>query len=224
MKKAPRGTLQAIKYGPVVTAQPGKPWLIYDHPCFSEQKEIKMNVDREQQREILNLLFEHYPWKTNAVAARIRQLIQEDRERTIGNILYLQKHGLIDKYIEIRDTDVFEDCEAVDRALGDPIGTKTPYTIVASHPTISAKGIDFLLGDEGLSSILNTHTVKIEANSARLIVDYFISQSDLSDEKKSSLLQKVKSIPSVVLQESLTKLLVEKIPYQAVLDALKNML
>lgn len=183
-----------------------------------------MNVDREQQREILNLLFEHYPWKTNAVAARIRQLIQENRERTIGNILYLQKHGLIDKYIEIRDTDVFEDCEAVDRALGDPIGTKTPYTIVASHPTISAKGIDFLLGDEGLSSVLNCQTVKLEINSAKLIIDYFVEQSNLPEEERNSLRNKLKSVPSTVLQESLTRLLVEKIPYQEALAFLMNIL
>lgn len=46
-----------------------------------------MNVDREQQREILNLLFEHYPWRSSAVPRRISEMIEEDEGRTIGNIL-----------------------------------------------------------------------------------------------------------------------------------------
>lgn len=61
-----------------------------------------MNVDREQQREILNLLFEHYPWRSSAVPRRISEMIEEDEGRTIGNILYLQMHGLIEPCIEIR--------------------------------------------------------------------------------------------------------------------------
>ena len=75
-----------------------------------------------------------------------------------------------------------------------------------------------------MSSVLNSQTVKLELNSTKLIIDYFIDQSNLSEEERDSLSRKLKSVPGAVLQESLTKLLAEKIPYQAVLDALTNML
>ncbi len=183
-----------------------------------------MKVDREQQREILNLLFEHYPWKTNAVISKIKHLLETEEERTVGNLLYLQSHGLIEKYIEVKDTDILELCSNVDRDLGDPIGTNRPYTRVGACPTISAKGIDFLLGDEGLSSILNTQTVKLDLQSTNLLIDYFIERSDISEEEQNSIKQKLKSVPLSVMQELLTKLLVEKTPYQEVLNALMNML
>ena len=76
-----------------------------------------MNVDREQQREILNLLFEHYPWRSSAVPRRISEMIEEDEGRTIGNILYLQMHGLIEPCIEITPVPV-ENVDEASRALG----------------------------------------------------------------------------------------------------------
>lgn len=186
-----------------------------------------MNVDREQQREILNLLFEHYPWRSNAVSRRISEMIQEDESRAIGNILYLQMHGLIYPCVEIT-SDSVENQDDVAKALGIPIdGTKkqiTCYRLPDKRLTLTAKGIDFLLGDDGLSSVLNFQTVKLEINSTKLIIDYFIEQSNLSEEERDSLRNKLKSVPSSVLQESLTKLLVEKIPYREALAFLMNIL
>ncbi|WP_288319809.1 hypothetical protein [uncultured Parasutterella sp.] len=188
-----------------------------------------MNVDREQQREILNLLFEHYPWRSSAVPKRISEMIEKDEGRTIGNILYLQMHGLIEPCIEITPVPV-ENVDKVARALGyteeeiqNSSGIRC-YDFPDRCLTLTAKGIDFLLGDDGLSSVLNSQTVKLELNSTKLIIDYFIDQSNLSEEERDSLSRKLKSVPGAVLQESLTKLLAEKIPYQAVLDALTNML
>lgn len=189
-----------------------------------------MNVDREQQREILNLLFEHYPWKSPAVTLKISEMIQEDESRAVGNILYLQMHGLIEPCIEITPI-TFENVDKVAKALGiseeelrSEKSKLKPYNFTDMNLSLTAKGIDFLLGDEGLSSVLNSQTVKLEINSTKLIIDYFIDQSNLSEEERDSLSRKLKSVPAAVLQESLTKLLAEKIPYQAVLDALKSML
>ncbi|WP_270208805.1 hypothetical protein [Parasutterella excrementihominis] len=188
-----------------------------------------MNVDREQQREILNLLFEHYPWRSSAVPKRISEMIEEDEGRTIGNILYLQMHGLIEPCIKIGPYTI-EYQANVARALGNPneetkkaLGV-TCYKFLDRHLTLTAKGIDFLLGDEGLSSVLNSQTVKLELNSTKLIIDYFINQSNLSEEERDTLSRKLKSVPGAVLQEYLTKLLADKIPIREVLDALTNML
>ena len=186
-----------------------------------------MNVDREQQREILNLLFEHYPWRSEAVSRRISEMIQEDENRAIGNILYLQMQGLIHPCVEITSGSV-ENQDALAKALGQSIeGTKKSaacYLLRDKRLTLTAKGIDFLLGDEGLSSVLNCQTVKLEINSAKLIIDYFVEQSNLPEEERNSLRNKLKSVPSTVLQESLTNLLVEKIPYQEALAFLMNIL
>ena len=181
-----------------------------------------MTVDREQQMMLLKLLFDQYPWKTAFVAEKIHQLIKEDANRTIGNLLYLQKHGLIEPCIKIEN--FRELCEIADINNGSPVGTTKPYEMTDICPTLSAKGIDFLLGDKGLSSVFDVKTIRLEPNSAKLIVDYFVEQSDLSLAEKESFKNKIKSVPLSVLQEWLTKLLVEKIPYQQVLTAIVNSL
>lgn len=181
-----------------------------------------MKIDREQQRNILNLLFEQYPWKTNKTLQKVNEFIKEDEARAIGNLLYLQSHGLIDPYIEMNA--FLDNCEQVDIALGDPIGTYRPYKIVSECPTITAKGIDFMLADGGLSAILNIQTIRLDGPSTKLLVNYFIEQSNLSEDERNSLREKLKSVPVAVLQESITKLLAEKISYQGVQAFLMNML
>lgn len=66
--------------------------------------------------------------------------------------------------------------------------------------------------------------IRLDAPSTRLLVNYFIEQSSLSEDERSSLREKLKSVPVAVLQESITKLLAEKISYQGVLAFLMNML
>lgn len=60
-----------------------------------------MNVDREQQRQILCMLFDAYPWITNDVSVHIKQMVDDDPSRTVGNLLYLQRHGLIERCVDV---------------------------------------------------------------------------------------------------------------------------
>ncbi len=158
-----------------------------------------MNVDRDQQREILRLLFDSYPWLTNDASQKIHTWLREDEARTVGNLLYLQMHGLINPFIQIVATGegtTYDD-------LGDSCKT---YRKIGPQPTITAKGIDFLLGDEGLSSILNVQTVRIHDDSVKCILAAFVDTTQLEKSDKERLIQKIKGASAQTLQHLINEL------------------
>ena len=128
-----------------------------------------MNVDREQQKEILQILFDDFPWGTQKGRHRLLEMIKSQPERTIGNLLYLQMHGLIENAVTIKFGDNFEDGVTCNRVLLEAMGEKVPDGNIFAEqdgsflvgpatflwPQLTEKGVDFLLGDDGLSSILN---------------------------------------------------------------------
>lgn len=149
-----------------------------------------MNVDREQQAEILQLLFAAYPWTTNDVSTKIQHMLNTETSRTVGNLLYLQMHGLISECIEIIGSGY--------EKLVDPEFDTRLYNYRPT-PTLTEKGIDFLMGDEGLSSILNTHRVVIDEKSLRSFIEQFILRSAIAEERKSIFIEESKKIPSKAL-------------------------
>ena len=58
---------------------------------------------------------------------------------------------------------------------------------------ITAKGIDFMMQDGGLSAILNTKIVKLHPDTIRDLLQNRIQASSL--ENKEELIDKIKSIP-----------------------------
>lgn len=160
-----------------------------------------MNVDREQQKEILQLLFKHFPWKTNEVCQRINSMIKEDEARTVGNLLYLQMHGLINPCIEI--IGVGHGYSDIDPEQDFP---STTYVLSDRIPTLTEKGIDFLLGDEGLSAILNVQTVRIHDDSIKALLSALVESSAMADDAKHSLIEKIKEAPLQTLQHLLNEL------------------
>lgn len=158
-----------------------------------------MNVDREQQKEILQLLFENFPWKTNEVCQRIHAMLQNDEARTVGNLLYLQMHGLINPCIEITGVGHGHHDFEMDYS------SKT-YMLSDRIPTLTEKGIDFLLGDEGLSAILNVQTVRIHDDSVKALLSALVESSAMADDAKHSLIEKIKEAPLQTLQHLLNEL------------------
>lgn len=175
-----------------------------------------MNVDREQQRQILCMLFDAYPWITNDVSVHIKQMVDDDPSRTVGNLLYLQRHGLIEHCVDVipggREQVVVD-------------GLETNFYHYHGCPALTEKGIDFLLGDEGLSAILNTRTIRIEESSLRTLSRLLIENANASEADKKSALEGLKKIPSDVLRRWLTELGDKAMPNQeVVLDLIRTAL
>lgn len=158
-----------------------------------------MNVDREQQKEILQILFDAYPWFTNDSYSAIQNMFNNEPERTAGNLLYLQKHGLIDNAIEIQrvDPEEFIYADLTNRPEGAAYTVSPnqygPATLL--QPEITEKGVDFLLGDEGLSSILNVKRVRIEESSLKILSTTLIDLAASSKTQRQSILDKLKEAP-----------------------------
>lgn len=73
---------------------------------------------------------------------------------------------------------------------------------------ITAKGLDFLADDGGLSAILGTITVKLHEDTLRAILEDAVEKSAEPPGVKKKLLEQIKSLPAEVTK-------------QAVLDAAK---
>lgn len=173
-----------------------------------------MNVDREQQREILQLLFDAYPWTTNDIAKKISDMVNANASRAVGNLLYLQMHGLISKCVEVTGV-------GYERVSFD--GEEYPLYRYDRCPKLTEKGIDFLLGDDGLSAILNTKTVRIEESSIKLLATALIENAPVSEEEKKSALNGLKQIPATVLQKWLTGLAEKAMPsHEATLELIRK--
>jgi hypothetical protein len=93
-------------------------------------------LDRAVQRQILELLREHYP--RGATAANDLKL---GNKQAAANLRYLEEHGLCKSGVK----------------LGEGV------SIQFSQSTITAAGLDFLADDGGLSAILGVVTVKLHA-------------------------------------------------------------
>lgn len=104
-----------------------------------------------------------------------------------ANLRYLQEHGLVHASIK--------------RSLSG--------TYLFSGASITAKGIDFLADDGGLSAILGTVTVRIHADSIKELLSARIENADLPNEQKAWVLKQVETISDESLK-TVTKSLIEQ--------------
>jgi hypothetical protein len=143
-----------------------------------------MNLDRTYQRELLEELAHVYP---NYVDNRT--LLQpegaEATRRYIANIAYLDQHGLVD-------------CPAHSFGPGE--------TKAWGLPSITARGMDFLADDGGLSEILGVMTVKLREDTLKELIGQRIAESDLLEPDKSQLLDQLKSLPGEAIKHLTLKL------------------
>jgi len=137
-------------------------------------------LDRSRQKSMLEDLAACYPNHSATV-------IVEDDMNDIANLYYLREHGLIEA--------------SLDRTLSG--------AFVFGGASITAKGLDFLADDGGLSSILGTVTVKLHADSIKELIASRIDSSDLPDVEKSWLKEQIDMMSSESLK-TITKALVEQ--------------
>jgi hypothetical protein len=142
-----------------------------------------MRLDRAYQKQILDELATIYPdradWRVQ-VSTRSR----EDIERYVANITFLAEHGLIDGGRQDREGEFSE----------------------LLMPRITARGMDFLADDGGLSAILGVLTVKLHEDTLKELIGQRIAESELPQPEKNRLLDQLKSLPGETIKHLTLKL------------------
>lgn len=163
-------------------------------------------LDRNLQREILKELNNIYPdsktyeYWIDAAIAQVVGVIETVGEAELyiakrsANLQYLAEHGLV----------VFVD-----------------KTRITSTVKITAKGIDFLMDDGGLSAILGVVTVKLHSDTIQALIAAKIDQAEISDSEKSWLKKELGKIKDTALS-TLTANAINAIPAATLVTLLKS--
>lgn len=143
-----------------------------------------MKLDRAYQLDLLKMLADSYPMEMDTRDV-FYGMIEEERGKYFANMVYLEEHGLIDSGIETR------------------MGSE----VILSPPRITAKGMDFLADDGGLSAILGVVTVKFHEETLRALIEGRITSSDLPLPEKQKLLDGLRELPAESIKHLTMKLL-----------------
>lgn len=141
-------------------------------------------LNRELQRRLLTALYDIYPAKWNRI---VQELDKENPDAVTFNLYYLSEHGLVQ--------------------LNGYKNIEMTYRPIASAG-ITAKGIDFIQADGGLSAILGTVTVRLHADTIRdLIEAKILSNEEIPPEEKSSMLKSLREMPEEAMRQLTQKLI-----------------
>ncbi|MEN8425089.1 hypothetical protein ABFO79_00090 [Acinetobacter schindleri] len=142
-----------------------------------------MILDRELQRQLLHTAAMTYP---NSAGQELDELYEPLDEHTLAaNLKYLEQHRLLEPgSLSISLDGIF--------SFGPVL--------------ITHKGLDFLADDGGLSAILGVVTVKFETEQLRAILATKIMSSDLSPERKTTMIDAIKELPAEGLKHLTMKI------------------
>lgn len=139
-----------------------------------------MQVDRAMQRTLLEALVSAYP---ESFDIRALQLPEPDAS---ANLKYLAEHGLVNL---LANTGAFN----------------MPYRVISAEAT--AKGLDFMADDGGLSAILGTLVVKFHADTMRDLLAERVRASTLPPADKTRLTHALQALPAEGLKHLTKRLL-----------------
>ncbi len=125
-----------------------------------------MKIDRDAQRKILEALRDVYPARNDM---RTLQVGCSDHELS-ANVRYLEEHGLID--------------------------AKWAGNFAVANLRISAKGLDFLTNDGGLSAILGVVTVRLHEDTLKALLVERVDASAEPDTVKSKIKEQIRALPA----------------------------
>ncbi len=135
-----------------------------------------MKLDRELQLELLKKLADSYP------DTRDVQRWETEFPGAISNLAYLSEHGLCDlKTIAVSSVNV-------------------PF-----KARITAKGMDFLADDGGLSAILGVVTIRLHDDTIKAIIEARIMQSDLPEPAKKRMIDRLRALGGEATKHLLLK-------------------
>ncbi|WP_348700296.1 hypothetical protein [Duganella fentianensis] len=143
-----------------------------------------MKLDRELQREMLEFLSDHYAGLPQQVFPS-REMTEAEDDKYTANLLYLEAHGLVEAGLQ----------QGLDGHW------------MSSGARITARGLDFLADDGGLTAILGTVTVKLHDDTIKDLIGERIEQSDLPEDEKLSLLNQLKELRGESLKHLTMKVL-----------------
>lgn len=152
-----------------------------------------MRLDRGIQRQILEGLAENYPAPSYGIWGDFG--IECDAATLLANVTYLVEHGLVLGGF-------------VSRELTNPIGLAAADLFVENETTITAAGLDFLADDGGVSAILNTVTVRIDARQfTELLAARIEELPNLSPEEKITIAGELRKLPAKGAEKAIDKIL-----------------
>ncbi|MEQ6971614.1 hypothetical protein ABN180_01350 [Klebsiella pneumoniae] len=136
--------------------------------------------DRKLQREILQACVDSYPAAPlleQFNLTEVAECAESNIQKLLANINYLCEHGLIKNHSSI----ILNDHSILTRI------------------TATAKGIDFMLNDGGLSAILNVQTIKLHRDAVVVLED-LIAISNMNDEQKEKAKSALGELPTEALK------------------------
>lgn len=138
-----------------------------------------MKINRQTQLNLLTRLSDNYP-----KICDVRRWSTEF-DFCNENLSYLHEHGLCNARIE------------------NDIPSKGPTVYSAK---ITAKGLDFLADDGGLSAILGVVTIKLHDETIKDLIESKILQSDLPEPDKKRFLDRLRELPAETTKHLVMKL------------------
>ncbi|WP_414867403.1 hypothetical protein [Pseudomonas donghuensis] len=155
--------------------------------CFHTKRPSEaehMSLNRDLQRRILERISAAYPY--SLPDSEYDELAEASGEEVLdANLYYLIQHGLIENCLRVADREIL---------------------VNTSLMKCTAKGMDFLADDGGLSAILDTVTVKLHEDTLRQLIEAKIQAADLPEEKKSGILKALREAPGETTKQLITKL------------------
>jgi len=139
-------------------------------------------INRDLQLKLLQALCECYPNKLNC--GNLPDHIQHDLETITANMAYLDEHGLIEA--------------GWFKSLNSPVEW--------TSAKLTCRGIDFLRDDGGLTAILGVVTVKFHEDTIKILLENFITHSDLSLPDKRRWISQLQSLPAETTKHLVLKL------------------
>ncbi|WP_237173018.1 hypothetical protein [Paracandidimonas lactea] len=141
-----------------------------------------MTLDRNLQRKILTELANYYP----SGYPEELQFIDPDTDLVIKNVFYLAELGLLEHGLQ--------------GTLSDG------YVQIIGATRITARGLDFLADDGGLSAILGVVTIKIHDDTLKTLIENKIVQSDLPQPDKKRWIDQLRELPAETTKHLALKL------------------
>lgn len=133
--------------------------------------------NRQNQREMLEKLMAGYPDLVDVQSWKYPNLSAE--------LHYLHEH------------------ELAQVTFSSSLGYPTPKPITAK---LTAKGVDFLQQDGGLSAILGTVTIKLHDDTIKVLIESKIMASNLSQPDKRRYLDALRELPAETTKHLVLKL------------------
>ncbi len=139
-----------------------------------------MLLDRSMQLKVLKHYADIYPGESYEKWSAFG-----DHEHAVAaNLFYLQEHGLV----KIRGQLASEG------------------SLIYQGGRITAKGIDFLADDGGLSAILGVVTIKLHDDTIKALVEQRILASNLPEPEKKRLIDRLRDLSAETTKHLVLKL------------------